>query len=243
MAKQTKKTPSKTKSQKTAPKTKSPISVSAKQAPKAYTGTLESMVTELNLMMGDFLNIEDINTSLTGKERMRLIGAGVRNYWFIDKAFDIARENPAFMPAQLSVTDIWNDMHDFEEVRQIVWVLEKFLQAANEVMLLRGDKIFRDALFIYNNLRELTRARVPGAEPLFEALLKFFRRRPRPGETEPTIKELERDFNKLVHGHADGKIVIENETPKKSGGVRKVVDEVYRGKAAVKLTAEAEEEE
>jgi len=62
--------------------------------------------------------------------------------------------------------------------------------------------LFREALRVYGNLRELSRTRVPGAEPLYRALLQFFRRR-RTAEmvdVEPTIKQLEKDFNKLIHG-------------------------------------------
>jgi len=34
------------------------------------------------------------DSTMTVTERRRLIGAGVRNYGFIEKAWDIARENP-----------------------------------------------------------------------------------------------------------------------------------------------------
>jgi hypothetical protein len=75
---------------------------------------------------------------------------------------------------------------------------------------------------------------------LFAALITYFRRRRRPGEEEPTIKELDKDFHSLLHGTADGKLEIINEKPKVTRGVRKVVDVVSRGRAAVKETAEAE---
>lgn len=197
---------------------------------------------EIQLLMGDFISMEDVDSILSQAERRRLIGTGVRNYGLIDKAFDIMRDNPQFLPSTLTEEKLHKDMVDFEEIRQLVWVLEKFLQVANEAMLVRGDRLFRDALFIYNNLRELTRARVPGAQPLFEALLKFFRRRRRAGEeeSEPTMKELERDFEKLLHGRADGKIAIENEMPHLTAGERKIFDGIHIGHAAVKETIEAE---
>jgi hypothetical protein len=106
-------------------------------------------------------------------------------------------------------------------------------------MLVRGDKIFRDALFIYNNLRELSKARVPGAQPLFEALLKYFRRRTRPGE-EPTVKQLEKDFHALIHGTKDGRLVIENEKAKTIGGKHLVVDRTRRNTGSMKETVEGE---
>ena len=201
---------------------------------------ITNLIGQVQDLMDDFSSIEEVNSTLSTAERRRLIGAGVRNYGFIDKAFDIANDNPSFIPKFLTIDDLWKDMHNFEDMRQLVWVLEKFLQLANEAMLIRGDRIFRDALFIYNNLRELSRARVPGAQPLFEALLKFFRRRTRPGETEPTVKELEKDFHALIKGTKDGKIVVENEKPKTTGGKRLVVDKTRSNKAAFKETEQGE---
>jgi hypothetical protein len=108
-------------------------------------------------------------------------------------------------------------------------------------MLKCADASFRDALRVYGNLRELNRAKVPGADVLFRTLLTYFRRRrPRPGEAEPTDKELERDFMKLIHGSADGEIHIINDQPHFTEGVRKVVDNVHTGHEAVKENAQAE---
>jgi hypothetical protein len=131
---------------------------------------------------------------------------------------------------------------DLEDARQMFWILQQFQNAANELVLTCADRCFSDALRVYGNLRELNRARVPGADVLYRTLLTFFRRRrpTRPGEAEPTDKELERDFMKLIHGHADGEISIVNEQPHFSGGVRKVVDNVHTGHAEMKENAQAE---
>jgi hypothetical protein len=216
----------------------------SKKAKEAKSRNVVAIAETVQDLMNDFSQEEEINSTLANSERRRLIGAGVRNYGFIDKAFDIANDNPGFIPNFLTISEIWKDMHDFEDVRQLVWVLEKFLQLANEAMMVRGDKIFRDALFIYNNLRELSKARVPGAQPLYEALLKFFRRRTRPGEAEPTVKQLEKDFHALIHGTKDGKLVIENEKARTVGGKHLVVDRTRsnRNRGEIKETVEGEVE-
>jgi hypothetical protein len=192
-------------------------------------------------LLGDFSQVEDVNSTLSQAERKRLIGAGVRNYGFIDKAYDIARDNPTFLPPFLSAQDIWQDMHSFEEIRQLVMVLEKFLQSATECMMVRGDQCFRDALRIYDSLREMTKNRVPNAKPLFESLMSFFRKRRKPGEAEPTEKELERDFHALMHGTKDGEIVIKNEKPHLVGGKRVVIDKMRSNRRGeMKETVEGE---
>jgi len=203
---------------------------------------IPSIIANLNSLMATFIAGEDIESAATGHERIRLFGAGVRNYGFIEKTWDIVRDNPTMRPTQFNYAQFGADIGEFDEYRQLYFLLEKFMQVVNEAMLVRSDKLFRDALRVYGNLREMSRARVPGAEPLYRALLTFFRRR-RTAETvegEPTIKELEHDFNKLIHGHADGEIVVKNETPKVSGGKRTVIDEVNTGRIAVKKVGDVE---
>jgi hypothetical protein len=57
---------------------------------------------------------------------------------------------------------------------------------------------------------------------------------------EPTRKELEKDAHALIHGMKDGKIEIENVSPKIIAGVHKVKDETFKGKAAFKDNEQGE---
>jgi hypothetical protein len=86
-------------------------------------------------------------------------------------------------------------------------------------------------------VREAAKRRVDAAETIHKDLELFFKRTRMSGE-EPTEKELKRDINALLHGKKDGKIVIENVKPKRTGGTRKVVDEQYRDTAQYKDTEE-----
>jgi len=221
----------------------------AKAADKAAEGkdflSVLDAIESVTEALHDFMANETLDSTLTGTERLRLFGAGVRNYGFIEKAWDILRDNPTFAPQFFNGDQMGSRINVFDKYRQLYFLLEKFLQVVNEAMLVRSDLLFRDALRIYGNLRELSRARVPGAEPLYRALLQFFRHR-RTAETEdaePTIKQLEKDFNKLIHGHADGEITIVNESPKVKAGVRTVVDNVKKGKASAKETIQGNSEE
>ena len=64
---------------------------------------------------------------------------------------------------------------------------------------------------------------MPGAEPLFQALREFFSRRKK--SDEPTEKEVERDVERLIHGKADGEVVVRNEALHESGGVHSVEED------------------
>jgi hypothetical protein len=86
---------------------------------------------------------------------------------------------------------------------------------------------YRIALRVYASLQEQTRSRVHGAAPLYEALRPFFHHCKRQTD-EPTEKQLEKDFRKLLHGKAEGEIAVKNESPHVSGGKRKIVDDVRK---------------
>jgi hypothetical protein len=199
----------------------------ARAAKKDLMKELNSAAVEINGYLQSkrrfLLDADSAGANLTGRERQRLFGAGIKNYGFIEKAYDIAEENPGFMPPHFDTESLRESLRDFENMRQLVFELEQFLQAAANVTLQASDANYRNALRVYGSLREQTRNRVPGAEPLFEALRTFFHRRKRAVDG-PTEKELKRDFEKLLHGKADGEIVVKNESPRASGGVRKVVD-------------------
>ena len=216
--------------------TKKSTTANAKKQTKLDSVTVQWMIEKISEMIADFTADHDSDSALTGTERRRLIGAGVRNYGFIEKAWDIARENPQFLPGNFSAAQFHANIQSLDEYRQLLWMLEKFVQVVNEAMLISADASMRDALRIYRTLREQTMSRVHGAEPLFRALLRFFQRprHPEQESTEPTLKQLEQDFNKLVHGKAEGEIIVKNEKPRATGGKREIVDEVRTGRAVIK---------
>jgi hypothetical protein len=212
----------------------------------AKLNTWEDIIKEItsivNHNMDYFIKAEDIENSLNSRDRRRLFSAGSHNYGFIDKAFDIAHDNPSFMPPNFNAGALYSNLRGIEYLRQLVYVLQQFLQLATNSYLLQSDICYRDALRIYRSLQEQAKSKVPGADKLVESLKTFFHRRK--GERdEPTEIQLERHIKQLQHGKADGEVIIRNESPHLTGGIHTVVDNVHKGRATFKGTAEAEENE
>jgi len=134
---------------------------------------IESLISRLESEMHDFVSIEGVDTDLTGKDRQRLISSRVRNNGFIDKAFDIAHDNPEFMPPHFDINILFENERRFEQLRQLMLVLQQFQQLATNAFMVQSDFCYREALRIYGSLREQARGRVPGAEQLFQALRNF----------------------------------------------------------------------
>jgi hypothetical protein len=157
----------------------------AKKPPREDTldACIRSLSAELEQKLQTFLLAAGEDANLTGAERRRLRSAGVRNYGFIDVAFDTARDNPEFMPANFNVGTLAARRRRLEDARQLVFVLEQLTQAASNVLLIQADNCYHDALRVYGSLHGQARSRVPGAEPLFQALRAFFSRRKRNTES------------------------------------------------------------
>ena len=199
---------------------------------------LEDIVDILDALRDRFMELSS-HTGLSEKDRMKLLGSGVRRYGFIDKVSDLAGVNSGFIPPFMSLTELKKLIREIEALRDISSLLQQMLRITTDNLLLTGDEAFRLALMYYNSVRDAARRRVAGADALFRILQLFFRR-PRNVAEEPTESELERDMRALLHGHKDGKIVIENERPVKSRGKHVVLDDVHSGHAAVKETIEEE---
>jgi hypothetical protein len=204
--------------------------------PPALTSSIKN---EIESLMTGFSEVTD--DVLTAIQRRRKIGAGIKNYGFIDKVSDLASSNPQFATF-FDITDLKNAIRNIEECRDIVVLLQAFARMVSNAMLIYSDDAFSMALIYYSMVKEMSRHGDPTAMELFNALKPFFKR-PKRSSAEPTEKEIERDLHALIKGKADGKIVVENERPKLTSGERKVVDEVRKGRAAVKETVEAELDE
>jgi hypothetical protein len=93
---------------------------------KAERFGMRGIIIAVETAIEQFKTGGHIRTVLPGKERLRLYGAGVKNFGFIKKAFDIARANPRHMPPLLTPEEIERDLTELEEVRQLYGLLNEF---------------------------------------------------------------------------------------------------------------------
>jgi len=199
---------------------------------------LDTIYTQVN---GDIVKVEGMLAlfqetfqdmpTLTGTERRRLFGVRSRMLGFITQAYSIEVNNTKFATPNFSPTDMADRIRLMELARQLTMLLEQYHRVADDVLLLLCDDNYRDALAIYRNLQAQSRRGVKGAEELYLQLRQFFtlHRRGRNaanGNGEPTDKEILRDAKRLLHGQADGAVMIANASPRTTAGVREVIDDV-----------------
>jgi hypothetical protein len=167
---------------------------------------------------------EDYGNQFRPIERMRKNGLGLRNFGFTEHAYANARRNPQFVPSYLDM-DVFNQaMADFVSKRDIMGWVRQLNTLVRDGMRVPADAAYGYALEYYGALREAVRRGVVGAEAEFAELSPFFKRT-KNSNKPPTEAQLEKDLHALLHGKKDGKIIVENETPKTQKSKRIVIDE------------------
>jgi len=176
-------------------------------------------------------------------DRKRKNGVGIERQGFIDRALEIAEENPEFLPHYVPIEDFQSDYQYFVSVRTLYDLSKQISELLMNIMVEAADMVYTDALEYYNSVKEAAKRRVDPAETLAKELEPFFKprmkRKTNPDGT-PTEKQLMRDFKGALKGKKDAEILIENVKPKLTGGVHKVIDEEFKDDVKFKETDEGE---
>ena len=204
----------------------------------------QTLIDHLNEMFNDMKSVLDnYSAHLRALDRKRLNGVGVRKLGFIERAYELALENGEFLPHYLTVERFGEDLQYFLEFQTLTSLCDQIREKLWNITLQSADIAYTDALEFYASVREAAKRRVDAAETLHHDLSQFFKSRGRRTGEEPTEMELKHDFNSLIHGKHDGKLVIENITPKMTRGKRKIIDETFKDKAEFKETESGSIEE
>ena len=203
---------------------------------------LDQVFNDVSNLIGKVQDELPTELELTGPQRRRLISARVRKWGFITKAWEVVDARPNYAPPNFSKPDMAAMMANAEKTRQTLTLVSQLQRLLDDYLLTCNDSLYRDALRIYAALQEQSNARIPGADDIFQILRQFFMlRRRNLNQAEPTEKELDHKLHQLLHGTADGEMIIKNESPHMVGGEREVVADVQkrgRRKAEVKVKEE-----
>jgi hypothetical protein len=220
-------------------------------AAQVYSGAHEKNIALLppEQMNGIKLNIDNemqqfksfADNYLTPLQRRRKIGPGTRNYGFIDKVSDLAAANPNYAHF-FNIDDLKNCVRNIEICREIVILLQAFARLVTNTMMIYSDDAYSMALNYYNMVKEMSKQGDPEAIELYRDLKTYFKRS-KHSSAEPTERELERDIHSLIHGTKDGEVIIKSKSPKMTGGMRKIVDDVHKNRAGFKESENGEIED
>jgi hypothetical protein len=188
-------------------------------------------------------NLELFSAHLRSLDRKRLNGIGMKKLGFIGRALELAAENPEFLPHWLDIEKFQDDNNNYLALRSLYDIVTSIKEILWNIVLQASDILYTDALEYYSQVGDAAKRRIDPAETLYNDLRTHFKGMGKKPETEPTEKKAKRDFNALLHGKKDGKIEVENISPKTTGGVHKIIDETWKDTAQFKKSEEGDIEE
>jgi len=154
----------------------------------------------------------------------------VRRYGFIEKVLEVAGDYPQFWQGFAEGEEALRvRVNEIDVLRNLVVWFRYASRVTGDLLLLAGDDAFRIAGSYYASARDGAKRKNTEAQKVYEMLRLLWLRRRRhetSSPEEPTLPEIERDFHGVLHGRKDGKLFIKNESPRTTGGVREVVDDV-----------------
>jgi len=167
---------------------------------------------------------------LSGVQRSRLLGSGVRRYGFIDKVSDVAEEFPQFWPGSMQGTDdrqgsLKTGLREIEVLRNMLTYLRYVQRVVQDLLLMVGDDTFRTANMYYGGVRAAAKSKLAEAVAVYD-LLRLFWKNSR-GKSEPTQAEAERDFRSVLRGKKEGQVSVTYESPTQIGGELDLIDTAH----------------
>jgi hypothetical protein len=167
--------------------------------------------------MDEFKRLADNN--LTNDQRKRKVGAGVRNYGFIDKVSDIASDNPEFVQF-FNIKDLKNSIRNIEDCRDIIISLNHFIRLVSNAMMIYSDDAYSMSLIFYNLVKEMSRHGEANAVGIYKELQIYFKR-PRHRSGGQTENELDRGVHAIIRDTEEEAVFAESKKTKAIGGSKR----------------------
>ncbi len=112
----------------------------------------------------------DLNSS----EIKQLAKMGDKTMAFVEKAIVHMEQNPSLVPTYVDVAECKKDIEGVSMLREFNNPLEQITEMVSESMMLCGSEAYTASLAFYNAVKGAAKAKVPGAEVIYNDLRKRF---------------------------------------------------------------------
>jgi hypothetical protein len=112
--------------------------------------------TEMESIMSSINTIEKalpFLIDLTNNERRGLPKLGDKSRAFVNKALELATQNPGFLPRDFDIAEMEKDVKLFEALYSIRLALNKLNEQVNDTFMGVGSEAYVAALLVYNYAR------------------------------------------------------------------------------------------
>jgi hypothetical protein len=151
--------------------------IAAIEAGRKLGAISESTTEKIKMILGESMDLfVRFGNTFTPTDRTRLIGTGIKNFGFIETAYNSASNNPQLLPQYLLIEKYKDIINDFRRKQSILLMIQQFEKNVSDGMLASGDIAYHDSLEYYEAVKEASRHHVPGAETEYNLLKKYFKR-------------------------------------------------------------------
>jgi hypothetical protein len=127
--------------------------------------------------------IRPYSIALTPHERHDLPKMGEKTVSFVEKAHELAKDNPDLCPNYLNIADFTIDINDAIGLISVKVAILQVVEVIDDIELLAGSESYQEALMFYNYIKMLADRDVPRAKAIYEELKKRF---PNRGRRKPS---------------------------------------------------------
>jgi hypothetical protein len=127
--------------------------------------------------------IQPYSIALTPHERHDLPKMGEKTVSFVEKAHELAKDNPDLCPNYFDLADFTVDIKDAIGLMSVKVGVVQVAEVIDDIELLAGSEAYQSALTFYNYIKMLADRDVPKAKAIYEELKKRF---PNKGRRKPS---------------------------------------------------------
>ena len=202
--------------------------------PQEYIDRINRQLDEIKT------ELESYAAHLRALDRKRLNDVGLNRHGFIERAYRHAAVSPEFLPRYLELEQFRRDNTYLTNVRSLMGLSSQIQELLLNINMQAADIAYTDALGFYGSVREAANRGVDAAETIHKDLETLFKHK-KTADGKITQKKAITDAKAVIRGEKDGKIEVENISPKLTGGKRKIIDERYNSDFQYKNTDRLEE--
>jgi hypothetical protein len=136
--------------------------------PAAVLTQVQTAITQIVTALKPYLQ------PLTPQERQDMLKMGDKTVAFVQKTRDYAAQNPAFVPAFVSLPDFKIDADALLGLAPLRQQLESLALDTDSTLMVAGSDAYAEALTIYKNIKFLAENNQPGAQAAYDDLRQRF---------------------------------------------------------------------
>lgn len=116
-------------------------------------------LSEVNTAMETLYRILTPRTiSLTPEIRRELLKMGDKTFAFVEKAMELANQNPDFIPAYVDLNEANIDFQAFKLLRMINRKIEALSQLLEDTQIQSGSEVYTVTLSVYDQIKAIAKA-------------------------------------------------------------------------------------